>query len=97
VVPSSARRLRMDVYPHTRAWLTERHCTYTDGANHQEEAMTTRNLTRLAAVRARVERMRSELDYANRRMFEIRTGAHFIEGQEKSRGRTARRTAAHAH
>ncbi len=59
--------------------------------------MTTRKQTRLAAVGARIERIWSELDYANRRMFEIRTGAHFIEGQQKSRARATRRTAAHAH
>jgi hypothetical protein len=55
--------------------------------------MTTHRQSRLAAVRARVKRIWSELDYANRRMFEIRTGAHFIEGQEKAPGRPARRTA----
>jgi len=59
--------------------------------------MTTRKQTRLAAAGAHVERIWSELDYANRRMFEIRTGAHFIEGQQKSRRRATRRTAAHAH
>jgi hypothetical protein len=59
--------------------------------------MTTRQKARLAAVRARVERIWSELDYANRRMFEIRAGAHFVERHEKSRGRATRRRSAHAH
>ena len=49
--------------------------------------MTTHKHSRLTAVRTRVELVWAELDYANRRMFEIRTGAHFIKGPEKPRGR----------
>ncbi len=97
MIPSSAQGPEMDVYPNTRARLIARHCAYTNGVNYQEAAMTTRKQTRLAAVRARVERIWSELDYANRRMFEIRTGAHFVEGPEKSRRRATLRTSAHAH
>jgi hypothetical protein len=40
--------------------------------------MTTHTSSRLTAVRARIKRARSELDYANRRMFDIRTGEHFM-------------------
>jgi hypothetical protein len=53
--------------------------------------MTTRKHSRLAALRARVKRIWSGFDYANRRMFEIRTGADFTNGQDKSRGRAMRR------
>jgi hypothetical protein len=59
--------------------------------------VTTHKHSRLAAVRARIERVWSELDYANRRMFEIRTGWHLIERHETSRGRATPRTAAAAH
>ena len=61
--------------------------------------MTTHRSSRLTGMRARIKRTWSELDYANRRMFYIRTGAHFINGapEKKSRGRAARRTAVPAH
>jgi hypothetical protein len=47
-----------------------------------EAKMTTHKHSLLAAVRAHVERIWSEVDYANRRMFDIRTGAHFMKPQE---------------
>jgi hypothetical protein len=46
--------------------------------------MTTHTHSRLAAIRARVKRIWSGIDYANRRMFDIRTGAHFMKPQERS-------------
>ena len=58
--------------------------------------MTTHKHPRLAAVRARVERIWSEVAYANRRMFDIRAGAHFVKPQERSPGPVTRRTAATA-
>jgi hypothetical protein len=58
--------------------------------------MSTHNHTRLASVRARVRRIWSGLDHANRRMFDIRSGAHFMKRQETLRGcATRRRGAAH--
>ena len=42
----------------------------------QEAKITTHKHSRLAAVGARVERIWSEVDYANRRIVDIRTGAH---------------------
>lgn len=61
--------------------------------------MTTHRSSRLTAMRARIKRTWSELDYANRRMFDIRTGEHFMKGapEEKSPGRAARRTAVPIH
>jgi hypothetical protein len=56
--------------------------------------MTTHKRSRLAAFRARVRRIWSELDYANRRMFDIRTSAHFMKPRERSPGRVTRRRAA---
>lgn len=53
--------------------------------------MSTHKHTRRTAVRARVNRIWSELDYASRRMIDIRTGAAFVTGQEKSRRRAAHR------
>lgn len=53
--------------------------------------MTTHKHSRLAAVRAHVTRIWSELDYASRRMFDIRTGAAFVKDQEKSRRRATQR------
>jgi hypothetical protein len=57
--------------------------------------MTTHKNSQLAAVRARIKRTWSELDYANRRMFDIRTGEHFIgrQSEKEPRERTTRRTA----
>ena len=52
--------------------------------------MTTHRYSRLAAVRARVKRIWPELDYANRRMFDIRTGAHFMKPKERSPRRATR-------
>jgi hypothetical protein len=62
----------------------------------QEATMTTYKHSRLATVSAHVKRIWSEVDYANRRMFDIRTGAHFMKPQERSRGPLPRRTAATA-
>jgi hypothetical protein len=49
--------------------------------------MTTHKHSRLAAVRARVKRIWLGIDYTNRRMFDVRTGAHFMKPQERSPGR----------
>jgi hypothetical protein len=46
--------------------------------------MTAHKHARLEAFRARVRRIRSGIAYANRRMFDIRTGAHFMKPQERS-------------
>jgi hypothetical protein len=55
--------------------------------------MTTHTSSRLTAVPARIKRAWSELDYANRRMFDIRTGEHFMgQAERESRGRAAPRT-----
>jgi hypothetical protein len=53
----------------------------------------------LAAIRARIERVRSELDRANRRMFDIRTSEYLMKGQpeQETRGRARPRTAAPTH
>jgi hypothetical protein len=59
--------------------------------------MTTHKHSRLAAIRAHVKRISSELDYANRRMLDIRTGAHFMKDQEKPRGRAAPHAAVPTH
>jgi hypothetical protein len=48
--------------------------------------MTTRKHSRLAALRARVKRICSEIGYANHRMFDIRTGARCMKPREASRG-----------
>lgn len=50
--------------------------------------MTTHRHSRLAAIRARIKRIWSKIADANRRMFDIRTGAHFMKSQERSRGRS---------
>ena len=61
--------------------------------------MSTQKSSRLAAARARIRRIWSELDYANRRMFAIRTGEHLMNGapEKDSRRRVPRRTAVPAH
>lgn len=46
--------------------------------------MTTHKHSGLARVRARVKRILSGIGYANRRMFDIRTGEHFMKPQERS-------------
>lgn len=55
--------------------------------------------SRLTWMRARIKRIWSELGYANRRMFAIRTGEQFMRDvpQKESRARTARRGAIAAH
>jgi hypothetical protein len=58
--------------------------------------MNTRKASHLAAVRARVKRFWSDFDYANRRMFDIRTSARFVNGEDKSRTRATRRKTATA-
>jgi hypothetical protein len=45
--------------------------------------MTTHKHARLAGFRARVRRILSGIAYANRRMFDIRTGAHFMKPQDR--------------
>ena len=47
----------------------------------------------LSAIGARVKQIWSEVNYANRRMFAIRTGEHFVEGRRARASRPARRTA----
>lgn len=42
---------------------------HTVSHNHPEATMTTRKHSRLAALRARVKRIWSEIGYANHRMF----------------------------
>jgi hypothetical protein len=61
--------------------------------------MATHKSSLLTGMRARIKRIWSELDYANRRMFDIRTGKHFIQDgrNEERRTRGARRRAAAAH
>ena len=53
-------------------------------------APTLAGLSPLARFRARDRRIWSELDYANRRMFDIRTGAHFMKPKERSPRRATR-------
>lgn len=55
--------------------------------NHREAAMTTLKHSRLAALRARVKRIFSEIGYANHRMFDIRTGVRCMQSHESPRGR----------
>ncbi|MBV9336293.1 MAG: hypothetical protein JO243_10410 [Solirubrobacterales bacterium] len=50
--------------------------------------MTTHKYSRRAAVRARVKRIWSAISDANRRMLDIRTGAHLMKPQDRSSGRT---------
>jgi hypothetical protein len=52
--------------------------------------MTTRKHSRRAALRARIKRIWSELGYANRRMFDIRTASHVMKGHERPPGSAAR-------
>jgi hypothetical protein len=59
-------------------------------SRHQEATMTTRKHSRLAALRARIKRLWSELADANRRMFDIRTASHFMKRQERPPGSAAR-------
>ena len=51
--------------------------------------MTTHRSLRLTGMRARIKRTWSELDYTNRRMFYIRTGAHFINGAPEKKSAAA--------
>jgi hypothetical protein len=55
--------------------------------------MRTQTRSRLSAIRARIRRGWSELAYANRRMFEIRTGEDFMK--RPSDGRKPRPRTAH--
>jgi hypothetical protein len=66
---------------------------------NQEAIMSTHTSSRLAAAPARIRRIWSELDYANRRMFAIRTAEYLMNGEpeKESRGRAPRRTAVPAH
>lgn len=52
--------------------------------------MTTHKHSRLARVRARVKRILSEIDYANRRMFDIRTRGHYMKPQKRTPRRASR-------
>jgi hypothetical protein len=54
--------------------------------------MAVQKRSRLATFRARVKRIWSELRYANRRMFYVRTGERFLEGEKDSNTRAVRRT-----
>lgn len=66
---------------------------------NQEAIVSTHRTSRLAAARARIRRIWSELDYANRRMLAIRTAEYLMNGEreKQSRGRARRRTAVSAH
>ncbi len=46
--------------------------------------MTAHKHSRWAAFRARVKQIWSEIGYANRRMFDIRTGARCMKPHERS-------------
>jgi hypothetical protein len=61
--------------------------------------MSTQKSSRRVIARDRIKRIWSELDYANRRMFAIRTGQYSRKGQSRteSRGRAPRRTAVAGH
>lgn len=59
--------------------------------------MAAQRRQRLAAIRARVKRTWSELGYANRRMFDIRTGQRFIAGEKDSPARAVQRRALPTH
>jgi hypothetical protein len=50
--------------------------------------MAAHKSSRLTTVRARIKRIWSELDYANRRMFDIRTGKHFMQDARADEHRT---------
>jgi hypothetical protein len=57
--------------------------------------MVAQKRSRLAALRARIARVWSELGYANRRMFDIRTGDRLMDGsREPDSGARATRRAA---
>lgn len=60
--------------------------------------MAAHRSSRLTRMRTRIKRIWSELGYANRRMFDIRTGEHFMHDTRKqdSRAGLARRRAAAA-
>jgi len=59
--------------------------------------MTAKKHSRLTAIRARLKRIGSELNDANRRMFDIRTGERFTDrGGKAGRDRRARRPGASA-
>jgi hypothetical protein len=62
---------------------------------NEEAIMAAHRSSRLTRMRARIKRIWSELGYANRRMFDIRTGEHFMRDARRkdSRARTARRGA----
>ncbi len=45
--------------------------------------MTTHKHAHVPAMRARLKRVWAAIDDANRRMFAIRTGAHFVKPQER--------------
>jgi hypothetical protein len=66
---------------------------------NQEAIMAARRSSRLIRIRARFKQIWSELDYANRRMFDIRTREYFMQDARKkdSRARAARRRAVAAH
>jgi hypothetical protein len=57
----------------------------------KEAVMTIPNHARLRAIRVRLKRVCSELDYAQRRMLEIQTGLPFVEGGRRSRRRVRSR------
>ena len=62
--------------------------------------MAAHKSSRLAAKRTRIKRIWSEVDYANRRMFYIRTREDLMQDGSKStdsRARVARRAPAPAH
>jgi hypothetical protein len=56
--------------------------------------MAVQKRSRLATFRARIKRLWSELSHANQRMFYIRTGERFLEGEKDSTTRAARRVPA---
>jgi hypothetical protein len=57
--------------------------------------MAAHKSSRLTRMRTRIKRIWSELDYANRRMFDIRTGERFMQDARKKEAstRVARRRA----
>jgi hypothetical protein len=61
--------------------------------------MTVHKSSRVNEMRARIKRISSELAYANRRMFDIRTGERFMQdgSRKEPRPRVARRAPIHAH
>lgn len=59
--------------------------------------MAAQRRQRLAAIRARVKRTWSELGYANRRMFDIRTSERLMQGGKDSSTRSTGRAALPSH